>query len=235
MERTPAMCEESIMSDVVPYPFLFRFSFPVQRCGELPKRGKRLLGLSEDFVLSGLGDLQGVRPFGEVRAAWNDNGLGLSAHVRGKRHPPTADERMPTMPDGFQVWIDTRNTQSIHRASRYCHHFSFAPTGGGRDGEHPFGVQLPIAQARESTPLAAKGSLLVSSELLSDGYRIEIWLRRDQLQGFDPAADREAGTPTKLGFFYEIRDSELGDQTLSVDASFPFTFDPSLWSTLELV
>lgn len=222
------------MTEVVPHPFLFRFSFPVQRCDGLPKRGKRLLDLSTDFALPDLSELRGVRPIGEIRAAWNDDGLGFSVLVRGKKHPPTAEDRSPTMPDGVQFWIDTRNTQSIHRASRYCHHFCFAPTGGGRDGEQPFGVQLPIAQAREATPIATKGSLLVNSEILSDGYRLDAWLKREQLQGFDPAADREAGTPTKLGFFYEIRDSELGDQTLTVDASFPFAHDPSLWSTLEL-
>ena len=223
------------MPDVVPHPFLFRFSFRVKRCDELPKRGKRLLDLSTDFALPDLSELRGVRAFGEVRMAWNDEGLGINVQVGGKKHPPVAEERTPTMPDGVQLWIDTRNTQSIHRASRYCHHFCFAPTGGSRDGEQPFGVQLPIAQAREVTPLAAKGSLLVNAEILSDGYRLEAWLRREQLQGFDPAADREAGSPTKLGFYYEIRDSELGNQPLTVDASFPFAHDPSLWSTLELI
>lgn len=214
--------------------FLFRFSFPVLRCETLPKKGQRLLDLSAEFALPDLSELRGARPFGEVRAAWNDDGLGFSVLVSGKRHPPAADARMPTMPDGVQLWIDTRNTQSIHRASRYCHHFCFGPVGGGNDGEQPFGTQLHIAQARELTSLAAKGSLLISSESRTDGYRLDVWLRRDQLQGFDPAADREAGTPTRLGFFYEIRDSELGDQALTVDASFPFAYDPSLWSTLEL-
>ena len=226
------------MPEVVPPPFLFRFALPVRRCDGLPKRGKSAFGgldLSAEFALPDLSELRGVRPLGEVRAGWNDDGLGFSMLVRGKKHPPAADARMPTMPDGVQLWIDTRNTQTIHRASRYCHHFCFAPVGGGNNGEQPFGTQLHIAQAREPTSLAAKGSLLVNAKLLSDGYRLEIWLRRDQLQGFDPAADREAGTPTKLGFFYEIRDSELGDQTLTVDASFPFAYDPSLWSTLELI
>lgn len=223
------------MTEVVPYPFLFRFSFPVRRLDGLPKRGKRLLDLPSDFILPDLSELRVQRPIGELRLAWNDDGFGISVVVRGKRFPPQAEERAATMADGIQVWIDTRNTQTIHRASRYCHHFCFAPNGGGRDGEQPFGVQLPIAQAREMTPLAAKGSLLINAELLADGYRLEAWLRSNQLQGFDPAADREAGTPTRLGFFYEIRDSELGSQTLTIDASFPFAYDPSLWSTLELV
>jgi hypothetical protein len=32
-----------------------------------------------------------------------------------------------------------------------------------------------------------------------------------------------------------VRDDELGEQVLSVDADFPFWEDPSLWSVLELV
>lgn len=196
--------------------------------------GQAATGPLGGLRLDGTQRTAGCAPIGELRAAWNDDGLGFSVQVCGKKHPPVAEEHAPTMPDGVQLWIDTRNTQTIHRASRYCHHFCFAPTGGGRNGEQPFGVRLPIAQARETTPLAALGSLLVNAELLSDGYRLEVWLRRDQLQGFDPGADREAKTPTRLGFFYEIRDSELGDQTLTVDASFPFSYDPSLWSTLEL-
>lgn len=223
------------MPEVVPHPFLFRFSFPVRRLDDLPKRGKRLLDLSAEFALPDLSELQGARPTGELRMAWNDEGLGVSVLVCGKQHDPEGDERLPTAADGLQLWLDTRNTQTIHRASRYCHYFCFAPTGGGRDGEQPFGVQLPIAQAREATPLAVKGSLLVTAEQLSDGYRLEAWLGREQLQGFDPAANREAGTPIRLGFFFAIRDSELGHQTLTVDDSFPFAYDPSLWSTLELV
>jgi len=223
------------MPEVVPHPFLFRFSFPVRRLDDVPKRGKRLLNLGSEFALPDLSELQGARPTGELRMAWNDEGLGVSVLVRGKSREPEGDSRTPTMADGLQLWLDTRNTQTVHRATRFCHHFCFAPVGGGLNGEQPFGLQLPIAQAREVTPLAATGSLLVNAELLSDGYRLEAWLQRDQLHGFDPAADREAGTPTRLGFFFMIRDSERGDQTLTVDDRFPFAYDPSLWSTLELI
>ncbi len=223
------------MPEVIPSPFLFRFSLPVKKLAGLPKRGKRLLDLPSECSLPDLGELQGLRPTGDLRVAWNDDGLAFSLKVRGKQDDPDADERSPFLADGLQLWIDTRNTQTIHRASRYCHHFCFAPVGGGSDGSEPFAVQLPIAQAREQTPLATKNSLAVRVEMLSDGYVLETWLRREQLNGFDPAADREAKTPTRLGFFFAIRDRELGPQTLTVDDRFPFTFDPSMWSTLELI
>jgi hypothetical protein len=32
-----------------------------------------------------------------------------------------------------------------------------------------------------------------------------------------------------------LRDSELGDHCLTVDAAFPFASDPSLWQTLDLI
>jgi hypothetical protein len=49
------------------------------------------------------------------------------------------------------------------------------------------------------------------------------------LAGFDPDQNR------RLGFCYAVHDAELGDQTLSVGADFPYWEDPSLWSVLELV
>ena len=62
------------MTEVVPHPFLFRFSLPVRRWDGVPKRGKRLLDLSSEFALPDLCELRSVRPIGEVRVAWNDRG-----------------------------------------------------------------------------------------------------------------------------------------------------------------
>jgi hypothetical protein len=61
------------------------------------------------------------------------------------------------------------------------------------------------------------------------GYEVEAFLSAGVLNGFDPDQNR------RLGIFYAIRDAERGEQTLSVDAEFPFAEDPSLWSVLELV
>ena len=62
----------------------------------------------------------------------------------------------------------------------------------------------------------------------TSGYRIEAFLPAAVLNGFDPEQNR------RLGIYYAVRDVELGEQTLSVPAEFPFAEDPSLWGVLEL-
>ncbi len=59
--------------------------------------------------------------------------------------------------DGLRVWIDTRDTHNIHRASRFCHQFVFLPTGGGPRLDQPVAEQTLINRARENaTPVREK-------------------------------------------------------------------------------
>lgn len=217
------------MSATVPHRFLFRYSFPVNNVPKLPGKRGKLLNLPKACLLPDVGELDGVQSFAELRVAWNEAGIGVSVDVRGKQHPPVGRVDAPTEPDGVQIWIDTRDTQSIHRASRFCHHFCVLPSGGGSAGDEPYAVQLPIARASGDAPLAEPEQLLTAVETRKDGYRIEVWLPTEVLNGYDPAASG------RLGFYYLVRDSELGDQFLSVGPEFPFAHDPSMWSTLELV
>jgi len=60
-------------------------------------------------------------------------------------------------------------------------------------------------------------------------YRLEAFFPVTALNGYDPAEH------SRLGVYYYVRDSELGDQFLSVGWDFPFGEDPSLWAVLELV
>jgi hypothetical protein len=217
------------MSSLVPQRFLFRYSFPVGFSAKLPQSGRRLLGLTEASRLASPAELDGAPSFGDLRLAWNENGIGISVEVMGKQKPLRCDERQLDDSDGLQLWIDTRNTQNIHRASRFCHAFTLLPLGGGADGSESVGVQTEIPRARELTPIAPRGTIRVSSTVKRDGYLLEAWISGEALNAFDPEAQ------PRLGFYYVIRDEELGLQTLSVDAEFPYAFDPSLWSTLELV
>jgi hypothetical protein len=217
------------MPSLLPHRFLFRYSISVRYEAKLPRDGKRLLSLTAAERVPDFASLDDAPTFGDLRLAWNERGIAISVEVTGKRQPLACDPRAPDLSDGLQVWIDTRNTQSIHRASRFCHHFCLLPRGGGRDQSEPLGVQLPIARAKEPTPLADAKEIRLSATVEKTGYLLEAWLPARVLHGYDPESQ------ARLGFYYDLRDSELGEQTLSVGPEFPFAFDPSLWATLELV
>lgn len=217
------------MSEILPPSFLFRVSFPVRRQANLPKKGRRLLALTAEHALPEFGELDQGTIFGKIRAAWNPQGLGFGVEVRGKKRPLHCDPRQPFDSDGINLWIDTRSTQNVHRATRFCHHFFAMPAGAGTGKKQPAACQLPIARAKEESPLARPEQILLSVEHLSDGYALDIWLPAAILNGFEPE------TNPRLGFYYALRDGELGEQYLSVGPEFPFSHDPSVWWTMELV
>ena len=216
------------MSSLLPYRFLFRYALPVHHDRKLPKSGKRPLNLTAEFALADFGALDAARPFGEIRLAWNREGLGIAVEVEGKQRPPACDQPSPELCDGLRVFIDTRNTQNIHRASRYCHQFCLLPVGGGPDGKDPQAMQIPLLRAREEAPRANIAEVRLATSVSKTGYCLEAWLSAGVLHGYDPEAQ------PRLGFYYALHDSELGDQYLSVGPELPFAIDPSLWSTLEL-
>ena len=218
------------MNSVIPATFSFRFALPVQRVDGLPRRGKQLLKLAEECQIFWPGSELGESgsPL-KLSAAWNANGLAIAAEVSGKQHPAVSNVDRPDATDAVQIWINTRNTQAIHRANRLCHHFCLLPNGAGRDGVDSVICQLPIARAAEEAPIFSPDAFQIRSARRADGYFIEAWLPSECLNGFDPDVS------SQLGFYAMLRDSELGDHCLTVDAAFPFASDPSLWQTLNLI
>ncbi len=217
------------MSSVLPYRFLFRFEYAARRIDALPRRkGLRPLDLPESCRLQDGGPLDGQAPFAHLSAAWNVHGVGFQLDVPQRSGRLECDPDKPEQSDGLRIWIDTRSTQNVHRATRFCHSFVAIPQGGGDDGRLPSAMQLPVPRAREDAPLCEPEDLLIAAEVLRDAYRLELWLPRDVLQGFDPDAQ------ARLGFHYLIRDNVLGSQTPAVGADYPYETDPSLWSVLSL-
>jgi hypothetical protein len=174
------------------------------------------------------GELDRRRTFADVRAAWCDDGMAFSVRVSGKAKAPWCRESRMEESDGFFVWIDTRDTHNVHRGSRFCHCFAFLPAGGGRRLERPLADQLLIHRARENAKPVRPGALHVASQVRRDGYLLTARIPASALTGF------QVEEYPKLGFFYAVRDRELGHQTFSVDNQFPYESDPSLWGTLEL-
>ena len=207
--------------------FLFRFSTPCLRHDPLWSRGG--VQLSEAHRLPSFGELEQRPVFADFRGAWSEEGVAFTLRVTGKKQPPWSRESRIEDSDGLHVWIDTRDTHSIHRAGRFCHHFAVLPLGGGRRFDKPVAAMLPVNRAREQPKPAPAGGLLVRSERRIDGYLLETHIRADALTGYDPSEH------PRLGFTYAVIDRELGWQTFSIGPEFPFQEDPSLWGSLELV
>jgi hypothetical protein len=212
--------------------FLFRFSVPVLRCDPIWKAGGMELGETYRLVnLAGLdsGTGDGERAIADVRMAWSVDGLTFAARVDGKKQPPWCREGRLEDSDGLQVWIDTRATLNIHRASRYCHRYVFLPVGGGVRKDEPLADQLLINRARENARPIRPRELQVASRITKSGYWLAAFVPAVALGGYDPRQYHQ------LGFTYAVYDRELGLQTFAAGPGFPFDEDPTCWAALELV
>ncbi len=220
-------------NSLLPPRFLFRFAAPClysdtvvkPRAGHWSEKG---LALGPKFRLPCWTIFEGVEPWAELRAAWSEQGLALALRVSGKRQPVRSDENRPWHSDGLQLWIDTRATHDVHRATRFCHQFLALPGGGPRQSEATI-EQFFINRAKDNARRAVPSELAVRGESRVDGYVLEVFLSATALGGFDPAEH------PRLGFQYAVMDFELGEQTFNCPVGFPFREDPSLWGQLDLV
>ena len=212
--------------------FLFRFEVPVLRRDPIWKIGGVELGASYQLLPlaeldSGTEDRE--RQFADVRMAWSSEGLVFNVKVEGKKQPVWCREGRLEDSDGLQVWIDTRATLNIHRASRYCHRFAFLPAGGGHGNAEPVADQLLINRARENSRPIRPPELQVAAEITKSGYSLAAFVPAAALGGYDPHQHRQ------IGFTYSVYDRELGMQTFASGPAFPFDEDPTCWAALELV
>lgn len=213
----------------IPAHFLFRIAYPCGYAKRMPREDDdRLLDLPETCRIDNFAAMAERKNFADVRLAWNELGVGVQVEVRGKDQVPQGDATRPRGSDGLTLWIDTRDARTSHRASRFCHQFHFLPTGGGPEKDEPAFAQSKIHRALADAPLSEASAVPFQCEPVKGGYFLEAFLSGSVLHGFDPEQN------PRLGFYYVVRDLELGEQVLSVGADFPYWEDPSLWSVLEL-
>jgi hypothetical protein len=214
---------------LVPHRFLLRVAHPCRYAKGMPTRkDTRLLDLADEYRIENYAAIDGQTNFADVRLAWNELGIGLQVEVRGKQQLPVGNPDRPRGSDGITLWLDTRDARAGHRASRTCHQFHFLASGGGPEHDEPAFVQAKINRALEDAPLAAAIQVLFKVHTRKSGYILEAFLPAAVLNAYDPEEHR------RLGFFYAVRDDELGEQLLNLTPEFPFWEDPSLWSELDL-
>ena len=215
---------------LIPNRFMFRIAHPCRYVKKMPlDDDESLLDLPAACRIDNFAAMDGQTNFADVRLAWNELGVGLQIEVKGKEAPAQGSPDRPRGSDGITLWLDTRGDRTSHRASRTCHQFHFLAAAAGAERDEPLFLQSKINRALQDAPFANEADVLLRVESITGGYRLEAFLPAAALNGFDPEEH------PRWGFFYSVRDLELGEQTLSVGADFPFADDPSLWGTLELV
>lgn len=200
--------------------------------GNLEKSGE-MCDVGPEYRIISSSDIAGHADFTDVRCAWSESGLALIFDTRAKAKQTQGLVKL-------NVWIDTRSSRTIHRATKFCHQFRlefdpFVTIGRKRalnetmaPGAEP--SQIRINRALADAPVASRDAIY--TDYLIDrngGFRLAIFLTDKALHGFDPEVNARLG----LAYRLQIPAQEL--QRLGPGNEFPVQEDPSLWTVLELV
>ncbi|MFT5301035.1 MAG: hypothetical protein ACI814_001819 [Mariniblastus sp.] len=215
----------SIVSQV-PKNLLFRYRMPCRRFEGKPNSK---FELSLDYQLPNLGAFESQVHFADIRTGWNEEGLYLWAEITGKEQSLWCRETQLLDSDGIQVWIDTRDTHNVHRASKFCHWYLLMPSGGGDKNENPMASMLKINRSKDDSPTINRFKLDVRAKISKTGYKLSCFIPGKALNGWDTTEHRS------IGFNFAVVDRELGWQTLAIGPELPIMEDPSLWQSLQLV
>jgi len=215
----------SIVSQV-PKNLLFQYRIA---CKKFSGKPGEEIELAEAFRLPNFGAFEGQVDFADMRVGWNEEGLFFRLEVNKKEQSLWCRETQLLDSDGLQIWIDTRDVHSVHRASKFCHWFVLLPSGGGIKNESPMASMLKINRSRDDSPTINRFKIDVKSKITKQGYCLAAFIPGKSLHGWN-IDDHEF-----VGFNYAVNDRELGWQTLATGPELPITEDPSLWQTLHLV
>ncbi|MCX7396396.1 MAG: hypothetical protein NT138_01820 [Planctomycetales bacterium] len=200
----------------------------VPRVEAIPHKIGSLLQLDDGCSLFVPGSMNDTDNAFGLRMAWNQEGLGIELDMPGKKLPPAGRHKDLKNSDYISLFVDTRHTANVHRATEYCLSLVVLPCDEDAD-EKPSAAFVEIAQQRASRRDRDGRKCPVQVHVRPDGYRLEIWIPTSQMFGFDEAP--EIG---RIGFSCLIHDTELGEIPLNVGGDFPVAFDPSTWLQLEL-
>jgi hypothetical protein len=215
---------------LLPQAFWFRLAIPCARIDDLPRKAPTLrLELPDSCRVPQTARLDGREPWAEVRVAWNPRGLAVELIATADLVGLFRDDK-PEGSYGFQLWVDTRDTRDVARATRFCHRFdgTLRKTSGKTRQLALDVVQKPIARAVADAPIADQDAIRSSIDLTRTGWKAAVFLSTEAFHGLDSETNR------RLGFCYRVADPDLPDEVLGVGREFPIGENPSLWSTLEL-
>lgn len=216
----------SSVTSQIPKNMLFRYRID---CRHSDEKWSKMLELPKTNAIPNFWAMGRGEPYADVRMAWNAEGVFVWVRVKGKRQTVWSRATQILDSDGIQLWIDTRDTHNVHRATKFCHWIFLSPAGDGAKKDQPIATMLKINRAKEDSPSINRVPIKISSEHRKSGYTLSAFIPAACLSGWNPDEHPQ------LGFNYSVVDRELGYQPLAIGPELPVAEDPSLWSSLRLL
>jgi hypothetical protein len=213
------------MLDSVSKRAFFQFEIPIHYCARTPRIDGDVSKWGNTYLVPPLVELEGSEPFADVYWAWNEDALFVAFDVPERQGPLRCDPVHWWKEDGVRICVDTRDARDIKRATRFCHFFYVLPVGGGPKRTQPIVGLHRMSRAKEPPPAVDVARVQVAARIGRRGYALEVGIPGACLNGWDPAEH------PRIGFFYKIKDTALGDQHLTVDDELGWNVDPSTWAT----
>ncbi|QDT59574.1 hypothetical protein SV7mr_20830 [Stieleria bergensis] len=206
---------------------LFRFEIDIRSCDAV--WSTKGICLDESYRIPTFGSLADRQVFADLRLGWSEKGLAFFLSVRGKKQLPWCRETRLEESDGLRLWIDTRCSPSIHRATKYCQQFAFLPSGTGPGRQRPVATMVNIPRALSTPKPAPPDRLSIRATAKQDGYELSGFIAAQALTGYDPTQQ------PRVSLHYQVNDREFGLQTLGLADDYPVDSDPALWSEANLI
>ena len=225
IEKAGAMKLNELLGDPA---WLFDFGFPIKEmAGRISKPELLEWKLNEECMIPAFSSLSGTRRFAEAYIGWSPAGFFFQAHLKalGIVIPETKAAPNPARASLFSVYVDTRWSPDVHRATSFCHRFDFIvqrPTRSTPE-QRGHGELAPIQRARAAPAEVHPKDISVAGYLLPDGYEVKAFLPADTLTGYSPEEFQD------VGVFYTINDLVYGNQIMARTLQSPYFEDPSVW------
>jgi len=229
---------------LLPPLFWFKLALACPRVEDIPQlEAPNLLGLPESCRLPNLAGLAAGSSSVEVRAAWNEAGLGLEFRVelsatdketaslsKGREKPARQAANPPAQPVcTVDLWLDTRDTRDVSRPTRFCHRFLAVIEAQRKGLQLAYVKQMPLMNAVGYSAQGKPETRHARLHSPDDELRLELFLEAGGLTGFDPDTNR------RLGFSYRVQTPRWSVHQLGLGQEFTTIDNPSLWPVLALV
>jgi len=218
--------------------WLFDFGFPISQISGRAAKPERLeWKLNGEYAIPEFGSLSGGKRFADAFVAWSEEGIFFQSRVRipsakgADATGGTSAGNAASKTLHCSLYIDTRWSPGVHRATSFCHRFDFIlsrPTQSQPE-LRGHGELAPIQRARAAPADVHPTDIFVATSYKPDGYEIRAFLRGNSLTGYSPLEFPD------IGIFYTINDTLVGTQIIARTLQSSFFEDPSVWCRAKLL